>query len=773
MGSPPVFIPARITDFELRTFDIGDRWRIEFAIDNPEQPYAQKWVDPKFVIDTPAGPAFIHQGKTYLKSSAALITTGWGNRGGALQAFAVTPSVEGLTYPSEDRLSKRAKKRLQKKKWRDPDRNRGERKSEAKPIIAVDGEGETNPDGKHIYIYMAAASEDGQIWETHDPRGLSTIRCLEFILGLPDEYKIFGYSLGYDLTMMLKDLDDWSLYSLLRPETRIGENGFKPIRWDHYSLGLMNKQFTIRRGNERRVVWDIFSFYASSFVAALRDWKIIDESKIKVIESMKLRRNRFRDINRREIFDYCKSEVQCLASLGRTLIDSHDSAGLTLKAYHGAGSTASVLLQKWDIKTKKGPWDSLDPGFRDAISHAFFGGRFENSRIGPVPGPVYSYDINSAYPYHTTFLPCLECARWRLAEYNVQQEIERSRHALIQWWNWEDADHPTPPTDGAWGPLPVRMKNGTIIFPLYALGGWIWKSEFLNAQRVEPRLLAKSAWIYESDCDHRPFAEMPAYYRRRVELGKDGPGLVIKLGMNSVYGKLAQSKGRNPPFQSWIWASLITSNTRAQLLESLLLVEDRWNILSFATDGVTSLVPLKFSPPLDTGTSDLPKCLGGWDSKIMEKGTFYIRPGMHFPIEPTEDEFKIVRGRGVGRKALYDKAKDIVDAYSRGERKICISVPRFFGAKTSISVNRKNIAKRGRNYGQWKTMDIEVTFEAAPKRGFIEPDGKLLAHPAWGKMSEKYNRTLVSPEAAAIRGFEAIVSEQPDIGAFGDLDSVE
>ena len=44
--------------------------------------------------------------------------------------------------------------------------------------------------------------------------------------------------------------------------------------------------------------------------------------------------------------------------------------------------------------------------WKDAIARAFFGGRFENAKVGPVREALWNYDISSAYPYQMTFLPC-------------------------------------------------------------------------------------------------------------------------------------------------------------------------------------------------------------------------------------------------------------------------------------------------------------------------------------------------------------------------------
>ena len=39
------------------------------------------------------------------------------------------------------------------------------------------------------------------------------------------------------------------------------------------------------------------------------------------------------------------------------------------------------------------------------------------------------------------------------------------------------------------------------------------------------------------------FRDLSEYYETRLQWGKEARGIVLKLGMNSVYGKLAQSVG--------------------------------------------------------------------------------------------------------------------------------------------------------------------------------------------------------------------------------------
>jgi len=284
------------------------------------------------------------------------------------------------------------------------------------------------------------------------------------------------------------------------------------------------------------------------------------------------------------------------------------------------------------------------------------------------------------------------------------------------------------------------------------------------------------AWVYKTKCKHRPFADIATYYRRRYELGKDAAGIVLKLAANSVYGKLAQSKGINPKFQCWPWAGLITSGTRAQLLRLVALAPKPTDILAIATDGVYSRVKLKCPKPIDTGTFDLSKPLGGWEEKHYPDGMLFVKPGIYCSLAGLDHEFLParypflvggkddtctqcgepkdmhgdVRARGIGRKSLTSARQELIDTWNRGERSFAIKVDRFYGAKTCIGPK----LKRSPRYGQWERMTINIAF-ACPNRS--ESMGLL----AREEESVPYSPVHMTPEKKEAILFEAIEFEQP------------
>jgi hypothetical protein len=662
-------------------------------------------------------------------------------------------------------------------------------------IIGIDGEGQGR--FPHLYNYLCAGDENGEIWELGDSanKRLGTAECLDFIIDLPTHSLVFGFAFLYDLTKILTDLDDASLYLLFHEQKRarvVHERGkasirYTPIDWPSseaylagtgFRLNFMNRKFSVAKGHRRATVWDIFAFFQSKFTKALVDWQIGKPAEILEMERMKDQRSNFDKQAFWEIRLYCQSECKHLATLGRELLGAHEKIGIELQQFYGAGSTAKAMMNKYGVKEFI---DNDVPGeMKEAIACAFFGGRFENSVIGSQNRPVWNADINSAYPYAATGLPCLIHGRWKKVRKNLDNEIERARLALVNWSLPLCA--PNMSGSESWGPLPVRKADGTIAFPLAASSGWTWKEEFLAARKLRPDVLATFAWVYISDCNCRPFSFLPDVYLERLRIGKDSRGIVLKLGPNSVYGSLVQSVGFRPPFQCWIWGGNITSTCRAQLLEGMAAAPSLSDVLMLATDGLWSDSEIILPGPRDTGTfgarnkdGELAP-LGGWSVKKYPRGVFAARPGIYFPLAPTAEDLAKVRARGLGRKVLYEQHKQVIAAFERGEPGVLIGAracdvetrkeigtQRFVGAKTGVSWSPREGAKRSKNYGEWIDWPTEVSFDPRPKRERVEADGRTLK--CWDYFaapSLPYDSAMKTDEDVLLQLAGLIAEEQPN-----------
>lgn len=708
--------------------------------------------------------------------------------------------------------------------------NRKQASKERTIFLGIDGEGiGRNP---HKYVLIGAADEDdNRQWWVENYDGLNTDRSLDFILNLPQHNtKTFAFAFNYDLTMLLADLPDQKLYLLFHPELRQrhGEEAMKgpyPVRWNGFEFNMQGTKFTVRKKSRYRVIWDIWKFYQASFVNALKEWKVGNEELWERMQKMKDARSVFTEAEQDRIRKYCLEECVCMAKLSRKLVEAHEGAGLKLKSFYGAGSTAAAMLTKMGIKEKiVAPPKDMMP----AVARAFFGGRFENSVIGILEEPIFNYDISSAYPYQLCFMPCLLHGKWEYTTDRRELESPLTRASLVHYALPQSND-----VISSWGPFPFREATGSICFPSSSGGGWVWDEEYLQGEKMFPNVEFIEAWVYKSVCTCTPFNDIPKYYLERLKIGKEGPGIVIKLGMNSNYGKLAQGVGKGQ-FNSWVWAGLITSRTRAQLLRALECTAHE-NVYMMATDGVFSNCELNMPKPKDTGTDIevfdqvekklVRKPLGGWEKTLIPQGIFIARPGIYFPLNPTEKDLKKVKARGLGKKSLYDNHKHILNHWATYGHYLKVQVSniqRFCGAKSSIhragplsqyrysrasagpergtangasgiaaqsqSSNNPHSGQRQPQpaagapaYGQWVTRPVEMSFNPMPKRETVNKDGRTLkmrglgyseADLPPGVESMPYKKIIKSMERMAMEAMKLMLEEQPDM-EFHEIEEIE
>ena len=367
------------------------------------------------------------------------------------------------------------------------------------------------------------------------------------------------------------------------------------------------------------------------------------------------------------------------------------AAGIKPRSWHGPGSTAGALLRSEGIAEKRG--DRLPDEVHRASLQAFFGGRFEQARSGVVKGTIYGCDIASAYPYHAWRLPCLEHGVWKHTR--SEKRIERAAHAIVRG-HIVDAR-------GPWAPLPVRLKNGNIVYPRSGASGWWYRDEWRAARRGwGDGIEFVEAWILVTRCKCRPFDFLRELFEQRKRMGKSGRGKVVKLASNSVAGKLAQSVG-DPQFSSRVWSGMLMSGTRAQLLDLMLRHKRLASVLAVATDGLYSTEKVDL-PPSECGE------LGSWEREA-HKGIVLVRPGIYW----TSDG--IVRARGLGRKTLDEDRATVVRALARGADRVTLSPRVVFGAaRQSVYVTPGGAIKRSPLYGQWSEIPSRLSLRPEPKR---------------------------------------------------------
>lgn len=429
-------------------------------------------------------------------------------------------------------------------------------------FLALDGEGW---DGK----YTLLASRKGAI---ENPEGLSTLDCLSFLLGLakrnPGAIAI-GFGISYDVNMMLRDLPDESILELLTED--VNRTIYQGYEITYYP----KKIFEVKKDRAKFTWYDVFSFFGTSFVGALRKF-LPQHPKLEEIALGKARRGSFTAADLPMMRSYNEAELEALEDLAGKLAELFESQGIYLSRWHGPGALASYLLspEGYDIIEDFPRYrpSSIPQELANVWDCAFFGGRIENILTGTVRD-VHSYDINSAYPYAASLLPRhLPSRFWRVA--NTRRLLDFPLSVYRCSW-----DLPK----GRIGPFPFRDRHGLISFPL-AGRGWYFRPEVATALAMFPRnVRIDQVWYQDQDELGKMSKLIPALYqaRQRLKLLSDPAEYVIKLALNSIYGKFAQRKGK-PQYRCPAYAGFITSQTRAQLLGSSRAA----GVLAFATDSI-------------------------------------------------------------------------------------------------------------------------------------------------------------------------------------------
>lgn len=317
---------------------------------------------------------------------------------------------------------------------------------------------------------------------------------------------------------------------------------------------------------------------------------------------------------------------------------------------------------------------------------------------------IIQRDINSAYPYACTKLPCLIHGQWRQTwkpESRSVAEPQGSNDREGGWYvgEFRFAHHRKRNLCG----LPVRRRDGSICWPRHGEGVY-WSVEVEAARRAGADVvLLQRAWEYVCACDCQPFAFIGEVYRERVKVGKSGRGYVLKTGLNSIYGKLCQSVGA-APYANPIWAGLITAITRAALIDDYIAMGED-DCVMLATDGVFY--------QKDDDYEDVAGGLGlgEWDTVRHEGGMFIIQPGLYF----LADELGRPKTRGVPQSQVVESREtfeNVWAGYLDTGILLDIDVPlrSFIGLRLALARNDP------RSAGSWIEMEKAISFAWATKR---------------------------------------------------------
>lgn len=594
----------------------------------------------------------------------------------------------------------------------------------------IDSEGSGNGNDHRLVLVRCGdayiSNPDGIFWDE-----IFAFLYSRFVPGPRNAY--VGFYLVYDFTQWLKSLPRERAWRLLSTEGKASrkrkfKNGpanrefYWPVECGNWEFDLLGtKRLKIRpRGSKKpwMHICDVGGFFQSSFLTAIDPEKwpepIVTTDEYDLIKKGK----DYRAIAHLDddMIMYNALECEVLERLMSSLESGLITTGIRLKPsqWFGSGQVAQAWLTKNDTITTADLSALISDSHSDDTAHfvqsakeSYFGGWFEIFAHGIIPGRSWSYDINSAYPYIIASLPCLQHGQYYSGRGNPRAGdnslcLVRARvftkHQVSE--NSDSDNLGTYPI----GAMLHRDHSGRIARP-FATEGWYWKHELDAA--VDARVVNHVEylqWQAYDPCDcPPPLADVADLYQQRLNVDKKSPlGKALKLLINSIYGKFAQSVG-NPKYGNPIYASLITAGCRTMILNAIAThPKGASNVLMVATDGIYFL---DRHPSLSLSSK-----LGAWEEESHDNLCLY-KPGVYWD---DSDRRIIAKGKTPQFKARGINARDFAVHIAQ--------IDDMFRAWPKNSKN--NMTQRSqwkRNGSGWPKIKVQSRFSMISMTQAIQP----------------------------------------------------
>jgi hypothetical protein len=656
-----------------------------------------------------------------------------------------------------------------KEKERRPQRNdyingyRRERRL-MKPFVGVDGEGRNLDNGYHAYFMLRAGGQ--VLWNRPFDKRLRTNDCLEFLSQLDPDNEYVSYFFDYDVCKILEDLTWSKLDNLVHREKRKRhKGGYFPIDWGPYKIEYFpHKEFKVRKDDGPWVtISDTGTFFQCPFITTLNQWEIGTAEQREQIAAGKELRGQFATVSNAYIDIYNEMECELLADLMTQFRQVCIDLGYIPRKWQGPGQLAEVMLAQHGIpKSRDLPVFATDPetvdqAFREIIDteygvgafgrYCYYGGWFEVTAVGYTPAPCVEWDLNAAYPAAMLHLPCLVHGTWERV--TGRRELHPDELSMcFGTFAWEAGSKRTMLAG-----FPVRRVNGSVHHPLNGKG-WYWSFEARSAKHQ--KFTSYDSWIYRKHCDCQPFGFVKGLYAERKRLGKTAKGMVLKLIMNSLYGKMVQSIG-NPTFANPIHGSFLTAWVRSAMSDAIHAlpacchpdprVPCGSDVFMVATDAIVTVDYLELDRFYDVGDG-----LGQFGKTVHDNGLFIVQPGVYFDPEKDADDGAKFKTRGVPRRKVIEYRHEFLHAFRRmcesrdvSQGSVHLPYTLFLGIKQSLL--RRNMKEMGsfHDYKDPETGEVgrRTSFEWSSKRrpeplpgGELRPDGtpyRIGTLPYWGR----------------------------------------
>ena len=687
-----------------------------------------------------------------------------------------------MKLTNEERWQKHVEAR--KRAARKYENKRRARQQHNYPFIALDSEGGSIPtayedDGKiyqpHKSFLWGAGDIHGNTQWLYSETPLRTPEILDYLLdiGESNPNSIFiSFAFGYDVAQAVADMPYLKALELQHgiPYDKDGNpakdkegNEFKKNArrftiWGRYAIMYMKgKRFSVREiigwtdkgpiySKTRRIsIADVHGYFqGKTFLKSIKSMPgVASDAEYELVAAGKAARGEFYHGAEalREMKQYTRHELMLLCRMMDKLRQAMAGQNIYPTGWHGAGALAQALMKREGIKDHLAKvyaeWKDLPPEQQEpqeAALRAYVGGRIELCKVGATKENLYGYDVSSAYPYHLSTLPSMAGGYWQMHVSPGWSTLIAAGSNPLSMFKLRASFSDELP----FYPLPYRTPDGSIYFPQNVYGVYM-ADEYAAAKEYAAKfggtIDVEKVYEFIPGNAEQPFAFLTTMFDYRIQLSPDDiTQLVIKLGINSVYGKLAQSVGqwRQAPVLSSPWhAAAITARTRAQLLRAAMT--DPGAVVMFATDGLFTTRPL----PIECAKV---KTFGAWDGPTLHPGGVFVQSGVYCLADP--DEGWLTKSRGfrpaeAGRKVEDILWRDIPARWRAGVGEYAFPYKSYMTLGASVAS-----AEQWARCGQWVmgSREIKLNPGQGSKRALIATiEGKAGASLAAGRYRPRFS----------------------------------
>lgn len=550
----------------------------------------------------------------------------------------------------------------------------------ASPLFAGVATRTAEVNGRERVVALAASSEQpgGALC---DAEGIDSARVLEWLGGLPEAFpgrRLVVFGGRYDVTHWLAGVPRGTLRALWARGDARWHRSAAADSFDRYSLHMIDgHSFGVwREGWPSRVkVTDVAPLFPG---LTLRDacdaWGVPEGGEDGLADEM-------------------MGRCEALAALMQRVAAKGREVGLRPPVWGAPGALAGALLRKHKAGAHLEPSKRIE--VREAALTAYYGGRVDMLQQGEC-ARVLALDMRSAYPWALASAPSM-VGSWRKSKVYVESE------GFALWKARFKA-----PKLRALTPLPVRTPE-RVTYPAEGAGWW-HACELAAAIRSGADVDVSEGFVFTPAPGEpaEPFAWLRELYALRVELrdaGDDGEQLV-KLALNAIYGKLAQSRGK-ARYQCFELAGWVTARVRAAMLDVAMIAPAE--VISIHTDGLlfdTAREPT--SGPLIT----VGEGLGEWEAHRADN-LLIVQPGVYTYDEPGV-------GVAVARRGA-DRQRGVPDKGLSWERvaeewRECGTAGRVrLSQRMAHGIGTCATRRRWGTLGQWVTETRTVSFAATSR----------------------------------------------------------